>query len=122
MRNTFLLLLLLSGASVLIAEHFIVKKTKQVMISYTDQWCDLFGQLLQSFAELDMQKSIIQKNGIHDVVCSVASGKEIALSQYTEKDQQKIVHELRTLHDLVQQVTKACQKYTKTIEECTYKK
>ena len=122
MRNTFLLLLLLSGASVLIAEHFIVKKTKQVMISYTDQWCDLFGQLLQSFAELDMQKSIIQKNGIHDVVCSVASGKEIALSQYTEKDQQKIVHELRTLHDRVQQVTKACQKYTKTIEECTYKK
>ena len=124
MRGAFFFLLFFIGSIGIVnllisessADNFIVKKTKQVIVAYADQWCDLFGKLLQSLADLDIQKSMLQKKGINHIMHAIESGNDIAIARLPKSDQQAAVQELQKLTDQVQKTTMACELYTKKLK------
>jgi len=99
-----------------VTDCFIVKKTKQAVVAYEDQWCDAFGKLLQLLADFDMQKSTLQKNGIKHIMHAIESGNDIALARLPKAEQQAAVQGLHKLIDQVQKATVGCQAYSKKLE------
>lgn len=117
MRVSRVWLLLLCGTGFLFAEHFIVKKTKQIIAAYTDQWCDQFGQFLQLCADFDAQRSVMQKQGVKDILNACESGQEVELGQWAKEDQQCAVQKLRALNELLQKTTRACEEYVQLMKK-----
>lgn len=97
-------------------ESFIVKKTKQIVLPYEDQWSDLFAQLLQLFADLDAEKSAIQKMGIQSIVHCVHTGDEIPIAGLSSVKKKEAVQELKQLVDQLQRTVRMCSAYKKELQ------
>jgi len=117
MRVLSLLFFLLCGTGLLFAEHFIVKKTKQMVVSYADQWCEQFGRFLQLCADFDAHRSVMQKQGVKEILSACESGTAVDLAQLPAEDQKRLVQKLRTLNELLQQVANASEEYAQLVQK-----
>ncbi len=121
MRKKYLFICFMGVATVLLAENFLVKKTKQIIVNYDDQWCDLFGKLMQFLADFDMQKSILQKKGIKEIMCAFESGADLAFSKLSKAQQQEMVAELQKIIEQVEKATQGFDAYNKKMETISAK-
>ena len=102
-------------ASMLCSENFIVKKAKQAVVSYDDQWCDLFGTLMQELAEFDVQRGSVQKKGIQEIMKMVEGSKDCLFSELPKSEQQAAITQLQKVVDNVHAAAESLRAYNKTI-------
>jgi len=116
MRKQYIFFGFIGFATVLFAENFIVKKAKQIIVNYDDQWCDLFGKLIQLFADFDMQRSTLQKKGIKEIMCTFESGTDLAFSQLSKVQQKEAVVALQDIIEQLGKATRMLNEYNKKME------